>query len=117
MHGRTVQSAIFDPHTYSELTLGHHQHHRNNTSRLLQHLFFLHACMDGWYISVINYRRMDVNNIIHQSSLHAFFNHEIFKGKRLICFRIGHRPNSITLDNCLVDGKNESLYPDWVKKI
>ena len=47
-------------------------------------------CMDGWYIlqlliSVINYRRMDVNNIIHQSLLHAFFNYGIYKGKRLIC--------------------------------
>ena len=40
----------------------------------------------------------------------------MMENPKSIGFRIGHRPNSVTLDNCLVDGKNEALYPDWVKK-
>jgi len=33
-----------------------------------------------------------------------------------IGFRIGHKPNNITLNNCIVDGNNSAYYEDWVKK-
>ena len=33
-----------------------------------------------------------------------------------IGFRVGQKSNNITLDNCLVDGKNDAMYWDWVKK-
>ena len=39
----------------------------------------------------------------------------MMENPKSIGFRIGRIPNNITLDNCIVDGKNEAYYDDWVK--
>ena len=40
---------------------------------------------------------------------------KMMENPKSIGFRIGRIPNNITLDNCIVDGKNEAYYDDWVK--
>ena len=51
-----------------------------------------------------------------KSDVFKFIDRRMMEKPKSIGFRVGSKPNSITLDNCVVDGKNESIYNDWVKK-